>query len=94
MQLRAKNAHGTSAAVSLSFTTLSTVPPPKPTNVQTSGITHNRIILSWTKSPGATSYEIDLASLDLDQTMILSRLVWTDIGDVASYTFTGLHPNA
>ncbi|MDE2950476.1 MAG: fibronectin type III domain-containing protein [Chloroflexota bacterium] len=32
--------------------------PPKPTSVSASNITNDSITLSWTKSPGATSYEI------------------------------------
>ena len=76
LQVRAKNTGGTSAAASASARTI----PVAPTGLQTSGITGNAITLSWTKSTGAASYEVNGG--------VLSG--WTDVGDVATYQFTGL----
>ena len=76
LQVRAKNTGGTSAAASASARTI----PAAPTGLQTSGITGNAITLSWTKSTGAASYEVNGGALS----------GWTDVGDVATYQFTGL----
>ena len=76
LQVRAKNTGGTSAAASASARTI----PVAPTGLQTSGITGNAITLSWTKSTGAASYEVNGGALS----------GWTDVGDVATYQFTGL----
>ncbi len=78
LQVRAKNAGGTSAAASLSASTLPTAPGP-PTGLTTSGITQTSITLNWTKPAGAASYEVRRGSGN-----------WSDVGDVASYAFTGL----
>ncbi len=59
-------------------------PPPAPTGLSTSGITNDSITLNWTKSSGATSYEVRYN----DNPVTFSD--WFDVGDVASYTFTGL----
>ncbi|MCY3935631.1 MAG: fibronectin type III domain-containing protein, partial [Chloroflexi bacterium] len=59
--------------------------PAAPTGLATSGITHNAITLSWTKSAGATSYEVNY---QVGDGALGSN--WTDVGDVASYQFTGL----
>ncbi|MDE2775644.1 MAG: fibronectin type III domain-containing protein [Chloroflexota bacterium] len=61
--------------------------PPAPTNLSTSGITNDSITLTWTKSTGATSYEVRYNRDVNDFT------VWLDVGDVASYTFTSLTAN-
>ncbi len=93
MVIRAKNAHGVSSNANLQITTLPFLGPPAPTNVEISGITHNSATLSWTKSPGATSYEVRVTcrlAVTEDTIIILD---WTDVGDVASYTFTGFSPN-
>ncbi len=87
LQVRAKNAHGVSSAATLTITTLIPPGPPEPTNLQASNITHNRVTLSWDKSAGATSYEV---AYSVNGIFILD---YTDVGDVASYTFTGLKPN-
>lgn len=58
-------------------------PPPIPTNIRASRITPNSVTMRWDKSPGATSYEV--ASEEL-----LFTPFWRDVGDVSSYTFTGL----
>ncbi|MDE2857258.1 MAG: fibronectin type III domain-containing protein, partial [Chloroflexota bacterium] len=95
VQLRAKNAHGTSAAVSTSFTTLpAPVVPPAPTNVEVSDITHNSATISWTQSPGATSYEVLGRSRNPVSGVITTFFNWIDVGNVTSYTFTGFWPNS
>ncbi|MCY3866370.1 MAG: fibronectin type III domain-containing protein, partial [Chloroflexi bacterium] len=85
MNLRAKNANGVSSLVIARATTLdgTNKAPPAPTDVSISDTTHNSITLTWTKSAGATSYEVYGGVL----------LIWIDVGDVASYTFTGLAAN-
>ncbi|MCY4248169.1 MAG: fibronectin type III domain-containing protein, partial [Chloroflexi bacterium] len=61
----------------ITATTLATAP----TGLTTSGITQTAITLNWTKLTGATtSYEVNGGALT----------EWTDVGDVATYTFTGL----
>jgi len=82
VQVRAVASTGTTAAASVSSRTLSTQPASmaSPADVATSGITKTAITLSWSKSAGATSYEVDGGALS----------GWTGAGDVASYTFSGL----
>ncbi len=55
-------------------------PPPAPANFVTSAITHNSVTLLWDKSSGATSYDL----------FVVGETGWTNIGDVATYTLTGL----
>ncbi len=55
-------------------------PPSAPANFATSAITHNSVTLSWTKSSGATSYDL----------FVVGETGWNNIGDVATYTRTGL----
>lgn len=93
MVIRAKNAHGVSANASLGIHTLPQPGPPQPTDFEISDITHNSATLSWTKSPGATSYEVRGRCLDPVSKVIVTFFDWTDIGDVASYTLTGFIPN-
>ncbi|MDE2636999.1 MAG: fibronectin type III domain-containing protein [Chloroflexota bacterium] len=85
--VRAKNAHGVSSNASVSITTLPSPAPPNPTDVEISDVTHNSATLSWTKSPGATSYDVTFRAAGS------SISNWFSVGDVASYTFTGLRPN-
>ena len=82
LEVLASNSGGDSSAASTSATTLASPPaaPAAPTGLTTSGITHNSITLGWTKSTGATTYEVNGGALS----------GWTDAGDVATYTFTGL----
>ena len=82
LQVRAKNTDGLSAAASSAARTQAAQPASlaAPTNVSTSGITQSSIVLSWTKSKGASSYEVNGGTLS----------GWTDVGDVATYTFSGL----
>ncbi|MCY4246583.1 MAG: fibronectin type III domain-containing protein, partial [Chloroflexi bacterium] len=54
--------------------------PAAPTSLTTSGITQTAITLNWTKSATATTYEVNGGALT----------EWTDVGDVATYQFTGL----
>ncbi len=63
-------------------------PPDQPTNFQASDITHNSATLSWTKSPGATSYELGIR---IQNGAFILDL--TNVGDVDSYTFTSFRPN-
>ncbi len=85
LQVRAKNTGGESTAASVSATTQATTPATlaAPTSLQTSGITQTAITLTWTKSAGATSYEMNGGALS----------GWTDAGDVSTYTFSGLSAN-
>ena len=85
LQVRAKNTGGESTAASVSATTQATTPATlaAPTSLQTSGITQTAITLTWTKSTGATSYEMNGGALS----------GWTDAGDVSTYTFSGLSAN-
>ncbi|MXX51770.1 MAG: hypothetical protein F4Z39_12290, partial [Chloroflexi bacterium] len=86
LQVRASNAGGDSAATSISATTNNTPPPPAPaapTNLSASAITQTEITLSWAQSTGATSYKVRKDSGDL----------WTNAGNVATYTFTSLTAN-
>ncbi|MDE2776104.1 MAG: fibronectin type III domain-containing protein [Chloroflexota bacterium] len=55
-----------------------------PTNVSTSNVTNDSVILTWTKSSGATSYEVRYNPNPIQ----ISD--WFDVGNVATYTFTGL----
>ncbi len=83
--LRAKNANGVSSNANTNANTLDgpNKAPPKPTNARLTRVTHNSATISWLKSPGATSYDISN----------IITAVFIDVGDVASYTFTGLTPN-
>ncbi|MDE2948086.1 MAG: fibronectin type III domain-containing protein [Chloroflexota bacterium] len=85
--IRAKNADGVSARVIAQATTLDgpNKVPVTPGGGAVTGITHNSITFTWTKSSGATSYEYR------SQVGIVTR--WTDVGDVDSYTVTGLQPD-
>ena len=82
LQVRANNSAGATAAASASARTLSAQPAAlaSPTSVTTSGISQTSITLNWSKSSGASSYEVTGGALT----------GWADIGDVDSYTFTGL----
>ncbi|MCY3716731.1 MAG: fibronectin type III domain-containing protein [Chloroflexi bacterium] len=85
MNVRAKNANGFSSTVIARATTLdgTNKAPPPPTNIQISRVTHNSMTYSWTKSDGATSYEINT----------FTHLgVFVDIGDVDSHTYNCLLP--
>ncbi len=68
----------------LAATALAQSAPPKPTNVSTSNVTNDSITLTWTRSSGATSYEVRYNRETNNFTD------YSDVGDVASYTFTGL----
>ncbi|MCE2471754.1 MAG: fibronectin type III domain-containing protein [Anaerolineae bacterium] len=86
LEVVASNAGGDSTAASVSATTNNVPPPPAPaapTSLTTSGITQTGITLSWTKSTGATAYKVRKDSGDS----------WTVLGDVATYSFTGLTAN-
>ncbi|MDE2946147.1 MAG: fibronectin type III domain-containing protein [Chloroflexota bacterium] len=82
LQVRAKNSSGVSGAASSAARTLAQQPATlaSPGSVATSGITQTAITLTWTKSDGASSYEVQGGALTS----------WTDAGDVASYAFSGL----
>ncbi|MCY3864566.1 MAG: fibronectin type III domain-containing protein, partial [Chloroflexi bacterium] len=82
LKVIASNSGGDSAAAPVSARTLATQPAAltSPSSVSTSGITQTAITLSWTKSNGATSYEVQGGTLSN----------WTDVSDVATYTFSGL----
>ncbi len=54
--------------------------PAPPTNVHVSGLTSSGAVLRWNKSPGAASYEV----------ITYGGAGWVDVGDVNSYTYTGL----
>ncbi len=79
LQVRASNNGGDSGAASLSASTLPNAPA-APTGLSTSGITQSSITLNWNKSTGATAYDVKGGGLSS----------WTDAGDVATYTFSGL----
>ncbi|MYE26283.1 MAG: hypothetical protein F4X87_03510 [Chloroflexi bacterium] len=83
LQVRASNAGGDSSIAQTTATTNNVPPPPAPaapTSLSTSGITQSGITLTWTKSTGATGYKVRKDSGDS----------WTVLGDVATYSFTGL----
>ncbi|MDE2750683.1 MAG: fibronectin type III domain-containing protein, partial [Chloroflexota bacterium] len=86
LQVRAKNANGVSSHVTARATTLDgpNKAPPRPTNLRVTRITHNSITISWTKSPGATSYE-GLRSF--------GSTGWFNYGNVDSYTIIGSAPD-
>ncbi|MDE2775178.1 MAG: fibronectin type III domain-containing protein [Chloroflexota bacterium] len=93
MNLRAKNANGVSSHVLVRANTLdgpNKLPPP-PTNVQVSRVTHNSITITWTKSPGATSYE---GVRNLILVSSAGEGSWHNFGDVDSITYTCLLPNS
>ena len=79
LKVFASNAGGSSAAASLTAITL----PAVPTGLSSSGITQTSITLNWTKSSGASSYDVRGGTLT----------AWTNAGDVATYTFSGLTAN-
>ncbi|MDE2820019.1 MAG: fibronectin type III domain-containing protein, partial [Chloroflexota bacterium] len=58
-------------------------PPPLPPNVRIGRTTHNSLTMLWDESPGATSYEVGIEEMPLSP-------FWRDVGNVSSYTFTGL----
>ena len=72
------NSGGDSAAASVSARTKLVAPP-----VTLGTVTHNSIVINWTKSTGATAYKARKDSGD----------DWTTLGDVATHTFSGLTPN-
>ncbi len=78
LKVVAFNSGGDSAAASVSARTKLTTPP-----VTLGTVTHNSIVISWTKSTGATAYKVRKDSSD----------DWTTLGDVATHTFSGLTPN-
>ncbi len=57
--------------------------PPWPSNVLISGVTSSGAVLHWNKSPGATSYDV----------FRNPGPGWVNVGDVSSYTYTGLTAN-
>ena len=79
LQVIANNAGGDSASAGINGLTL----PAAPTSLATSGITKTAITLSWTKATGATAYKVRLARNNS----------WTTLGDVATYSFSGLNAN-
>ena len=83
LQVRAGNTGGTSSPAQISAST-NNVPPPSapamPTNLSTSGTTQNSITLHWTKSSGATYYEV--------RTGTTGNFMRLD--DVSMYNFVGL----
>ncbi|MCY3977181.1 MAG: hypothetical protein OXG23_03690, partial [Chloroflexi bacterium] len=85
MQVVATNGWLDSSSAQLAATTRAAPAsaPAAPTGLTTSAITHNSATLTWTKSAGATSYEVNGGALSN----------WTDVGDVATYTFSGLTAN-
>ncbi len=85
LRVIASNAGGDSSAASISARTQSTSPTAlaDPSGVSTSGITQTSITLNWTKESAATSYEVQGGS----------HSSWHDVGDVATYTFSGLTAN-
>ncbi len=86
MNVRAKNANGVSDRVIARATTLDgpNKAPPIPTNLRLARVTHNSITISWTKSPGATSYEGPRS---------FHSTSWSNYGNVDSYTLPGLSPD-
>ncbi len=86
--LRAKNANGVSSNVNASANTLDgpNKAPSTPTGPSTSNITHSSVTLNWTKSSGATSYEVLVREFGEEDDFF-------DVGDVASYTHAGLIPD-
>jgi len=79
LQVRAKDSRGSTTGTAISQRTL----PAAPTGVSINNITTTSMRLNWTKSSGATSYEVRQGSGG----------TWTDVGDVASRDFTGLTSN-
>ncbi len=57
--------------------------PPRPENFRIGKLTHGSLTVLWDKSPGATSYEVA-------REILFWSPFWRDVGDVSSYTFTGL----
>ncbi len=83
LQVRAGNTGGASSTVQTTASTNNVPPPPAPsapTSLNTSGITETSITLSWTKSSGATFYEVRRGTTG----------GFTRLGDVATHTFSGL----
>ena len=81
LQLRAKKGQRTSTPVSISRRTLPN-PPAMPAGAQAGGATVSSITLSWTQASDASSYEVRGGA----------HSGWHDVGNVGSYTFTGLDP--
>ena len=83
LQVRAGNSGGTSPTAQTTASTNNVPPPPAPsapTSLNTSGITQTSITLNWTKSSGATFYEVRRGTTG----------GFTRLGDVSSHIFTGL----
>ena len=84
LQVRAGNTGGTSSTAQTTASTNNVPPPPAPsapTGLNTSGITQTSITLNWTKSSGATYYEVRRGTTG----------GFTRLGNVASHVFTGLN---
>ncbi len=80
LQVRAGNSGGTSATAQTTASTNNVPAPSAPTSLNTSGITQTSITLNWTKSSGATFYEVRRGTTG----------GFTRLGDVSSHIFTGL----
>ncbi len=83
LQVRAGNTGGTSSTAQTTASSNNVPPPPAPsapTVLSASGITQTSITLNWTKSSGATFYEVRRGTTG----------GFTRLGDVATHTFTGL----
>ncbi len=83
LQVRAGNSGGTSATAQTTASTNNLPPPPAPsapTSLSASGITQTSITLNWTKSSGATFYEVRRGTTG----------GFTRLGDVSAHTFAGL----
>ena len=79
LQVRAVNSSGASGSASVSESTLPNAPA-APEDFAASGVTQTSITVTWTKSTGATAYKLRKDSGDS----------WTELGDVATHSFTGL----
>ncbi|MCX8485998.1 MAG: IPT/TIG domain-containing protein, partial [Crocinitomicaceae bacterium] len=80
----------TTATSSQSYTVLSV--PPAPVTNSAGSITASTATVSWAASAGATSYRLDVAT-DAAFTALVSGFNDLNIGNVTSYTLTGLTVN-